>query len=442
MKDKWKHIFDQGVCPELSDLQAYQNGRLSHKKMYLLERHVLDCEICQDILSGLQLLPNSGSLKNAESDISKRIALLLEQDEKRFWNVNLIWKMALTALFALLIGIGYLFYNGLPKREHSIAINTFSKTVKNKNNDTIQTIKSPLLGKQLHANKLYANQINNAAPAHKTINVERIKDSVVLNESSIICVQEPSIQCERDTLPNSGKGLTINSQNEVINNNAGAITPVLSATSQVRNMVSTELIQQKNPSHSGMITISGFIKDAATNEPLMGADVVIKGTSKGVVTDEHGYFKMQVNDSTAKIEISFVGYKTVERPVGREDIIDIAMNAEQANMQEVVVIGYGSQKKSNSITSATGKSSKGSNAKNSLFVQKDSLNWSKQQFYYFHQANNFIDMKWQVKAINALDSLKQITIDKKELKKLDAIIQYVEKANYRKAKSLLGKLNQ
>jgi outer membrane receptor protein involved in Fe transport len=84
---------------------------------------------------------------------------------------------------------------------------------------------------------------------------------------------------------------------------------------------------------------------ADNGEPLVGASVVVKGTTNGTITDLDGNFSMSVPDGKAILVISFVGYNAQEIVVGSQSEINIKLT-ESGALSEVVVIGYGTQKKS------------------------------------------------------------------------------------------------
>lgn len=81
--------------------------------------------------------------------------------------------------------------------------------------------------------------------------------------------------------------------------------------------------------------------------PIAGVSVVVKGRTVGVVTDGTGSFTITVPDEQTTLVFSYVGYASVERIVGRDRNILITMAADNQSLEEVVVVGYGSQKKVN-----------------------------------------------------------------------------------------------
>lgn len=90
--------------------------------------------------------------------------------------------------------------------------------------------------------------------------------------------------------------------------------------------------------------VEGKIVDEK-GEPVIGANVVIKGTTMGIVTDIDGHFSLQVPSANSTLSVSYLGYKTIEIKAtpGKLMVITLRENTEQ--LEEVVVVGYGVQKK-------------------------------------------------------------------------------------------------
>ena len=94
------------------------------------------------------------------------------------------------------------------------------------------------------------------------------------------------------------------------------------------------------------IPINGTVTDDF-GDPLPGANVVIKGTSVGQVTDANGRYTINVPNENAVLQFSFVGYTPQEVEVGMRRSVDIEMQPDTRQLEEVVVVGYGTQKKVN-----------------------------------------------------------------------------------------------
>lgn len=90
----------------------------------------------------------------------------------------------------------------------------------------------------------------------------------------------------------------------------------------------------------------GKVIDATTNEPLIGVSIQEKGTTNGVITDIDGNFNIQAS-TEAVLVFSYIGYTTVEKKAAECNGITIKLAEDSEMLQEVVVVGYGVQKKVN-----------------------------------------------------------------------------------------------
>ena len=107
-------------------------------------------------------------------------------------------------------------------------------------------------------------------------------------------------------------------------------------------------------SHTDFVRdISGIVTDAETDEPIIGATVMVKGTSTGTVTDIDGAFSLTAPDTATTLVVSFIGYARQEVPINGQTEFSIALSTDVESLAEVVVVGYGTQRKSD-VTGAIG----------------------------------------------------------------------------------------
>lgn len=90
--------------------------------------------------------------------------------------------------------------------------------------------------------------------------------------------------------------------------------------------------------------ISGSVRDE-NNQPLPGASVVEKGTTNGTTTDANGRYTLNVGNDNAVIVFSFIGYTSQEVQVAGRTVIEVSLSPGMQSLDEVVVIGYGTQRK-------------------------------------------------------------------------------------------------
>jgi len=93
------------------------------------------------------------------------------------------------------------------------------------------------------------------------------------------------------------------------------------------------------------LTITGKVTDSKTGDVMPGVNILVKGTTMGVLTDAGGNFSITVSDPNTVLIISFIGYTTLEIPVSGRASIDIKLEPVITELEEVVVIGYGTMKK-------------------------------------------------------------------------------------------------
>ena len=93
------------------------------------------------------------------------------------------------------------------------------------------------------------------------------------------------------------------------------------------------------------ITVTGTVTDAATGESIVGASVVLKGsTTQWAMTDDMGQYSLTV-PSNGVLEFTFLGYTTQEVPVNGRSTVDVALTPEATTLDDVIVVAYGTQKK-------------------------------------------------------------------------------------------------
>jgi len=91
--------------------------------------------------------------------------------------------------------------------------------------------------------------------------------------------------------------------------------------------------------------ITGVVRSGDDKSPIPGVSVLVKGTKTGTSTDANGAFKLNVSDG-AVLVISSVGYLNQEVSVGNKTVVEVNLQADNTSLSEVVVVGYGTQKKS------------------------------------------------------------------------------------------------
>lgn len=105
-------------------------------------------------------------------------------------------------------------------------------------------------------------------------------------------------------------------------------------------------------------TVSGTIIEAATNTPMIGVNVIEKGTTNGTISDFDGKFNLKISNPEAIIEVRYLGYATQEILVAGQNNLNINMIQDAEALEEVVVVGYGTVKKTDLTGAVNSLSSK------------------------------------------------------------------------------------
>lgn len=95
--------------------------------------------------------------------------------------------------------------------------------------------------------------------------------------------------------------------------------------------------------------ITGTVTFADDGNPLPGVNVVIKGTTTGVITDLNGTYSIEVPEGSAVLSFSFVGMKTIEEQIGGRTTIDVLLESDALNLDEIVVTALGVERSKKSF---------------------------------------------------------------------------------------------
>jgi TonB-linked SusC/RagA family outer membrane protein len=136
------------------------------------------------------------------------------------------------------------------------------------------------------------------------------------------------------------KKITVLVNNKDIND---ALSSIFAGTSVGYRVLENNFVVLSLAEMLQQITITGTVTD--NGEPMPGVNVLVKGTLTGTVTDVNGKYTIQAPDRNAVLVYSFIGYTTAEKTVGDQTTIDVALAEDTKQIEEVVVVAYGTQRK-------------------------------------------------------------------------------------------------
>ncbi|MEN1783618.1 MAG: SusC/RagA family TonB-linked outer membrane protein [Bacteroidota bacterium] len=138
---------------------------------------------------------------------------------------------------------------------------------------------------------------------------------------------------------------------------------------KISNPLSTPSAQKIELATLPQLSVSGTVLDASSGIPMLGVVILEKGTTNGTTTDFDGNYTISVSRSDATLEFSYVGFVKQEIKVNGRTTLNVSLLVDVVKMDEVVVMGYGTQKKSNVIGSIASLKSEDLNFKSAVSVE-------------------------------------------------------------------------
>lgn len=171
--------------------------------------------------------------------------------------------------------------------------------------------------------------------------IEEVSEYYFLfNQKLIDVARKVNIAAENEPIKNILSEIFADDISFIVSDRQIILTPTQGATAL------EVLLQQQ--------TVTGKITDSATGEAMPGVNIVVKGTSLGTISDASGNYSITVTDPNTVLLFSFIGYISQEVPWERRSNINVSLVSEVQQLEEVVVIGYGTMRKS-SITASISK---------------------------------------------------------------------------------------
>lgn len=176
-----------------------------------------------------------------------------------------------------------------------------------------------------------------------------LKNATVQNFIKEIEDQTGYLFLYQDEVINRNQRITIEANNETLENVLKIFEKQVSVVAEItENQIVLKKAPEtlRKPAQQPDRTITGLVTEQS-GEPLPGVSVVVKGTTVGTVTNADGQFSLVLPSNAETLVFSFVGMRAQEIPIGNRTTISIIMEEETIGMEEVVVVGYGTQKKAN-----------------------------------------------------------------------------------------------
>lgn len=293
---------------DIALIKKYLSGALNPREMYELERRAQQDPLLMDLMEGMA----KGPLATHETNLNTIDALIKQrvQPNRSPRKLGPVWIAAASLVFAVL-AIGFWLINKPQEKE------------------------------------LIANQVNKAVLKDTAAPVI-LSDTVPLVATAPRSVPAPSIQ---KRIPTKRKKMASNVVKQAARP-APAKADTLTAIPADNLLAETSAgihldTGEKMTAHT--TSVAGTVIDEETRARLPGVVVRALGLNRATTTDDQGRFSLDIPKEKDRVEVSYIGYEKRNVLVGSNDSVQIAMVPDHAALDEVVVVGYGNQTKSNRI---------------------------------------------------------------------------------------------
>lgn len=180
----------------------------------------------------------------------------------------------------------------------------------------------------------------------------KLKDATVQQAIQSLQQQGYSISVKLSDV-NMDAAVSIDAKDEELSNVLGKIFAGQNVTTTVdgKSIIVTKR-EAVASAPASAVTVTGQVKDSAGN-PLIGVTVWVEGTTNGTTTDMNGNYSISAK-SNQNLGFSYIGYTDVLEAVGRRSVVDVVLKEAATSMDEVVVVGYGTQSR-RTLTTAVSK---------------------------------------------------------------------------------------
>ncbi len=302
-----------------ADFSNYHQGKMSPAEMHALEKAALEDPFLADALDGYAITQTTD---NDLLALKKRLSAS-NHNSKVFSGSTFIYStwFRIAALLIVILGIGYFYYDKYDGNETSLAKN------KNAATDTLQIAEAktePLAPLTETTTLTEKNPITEKDEKNSKENIER-----PINNSGI--------DDEKQTI--TGKEIT-----------TAVVPPSENVRLESENRRLAPITKQQNDiqNYSRYYTQQGNVTDLKGG-PLQNVTIKDKNTNNGTITDYNGKFTLKTADSNAFVSVGSVGYQSREVLLRNNKLQKITLEREDANLQEVVVVGMNSKRKKNEV---------------------------------------------------------------------------------------------
>ena len=337
-------------------IRKYLNGELDSGAMHQFEKRAQDDPFLMDALEGYE--SNAANQQANLDELGNRLQQRITAKQRRIIPYRLI---AIAASVLIVFTVGWLWLS----KDHQQTLQTNAKIAKPavKHALTPPTVADTAINNQIAANTPHSPEKLSKKTARTTPLREIIIAHKKAEADNMIASAEPAAAkadtVAEDTTPlnemvvmnyNASKKKDVKGNVQVAETDKQKTIPPANTEqalqSKVAGVTTTPAESPFSARQSSKIVLQGRIVDKTDGMALPGVSVRVPGTSFGAVTDNNGKFSIPVDSNKSNIVIAYIGYNTLKiNTRNRDSLKTIGLEPNHSSLNEVVVVGYGSQKK-------------------------------------------------------------------------------------------------
>lgn len=361
--DKHHILWPEGDHPSLELLRQYQQGDLPAALHHQLERHLLGCELCADVLEGMEIA-DAGKTGAAVADINQRVQAQTQQRRKKAAPVY--WQSAAAILILVASAVLVLYYNY--KEQQPLPEMAKTETLSDEELPKVATA-SPAAPAAVDTQSAEVSEksIAAATPVRKytspvvKADAEEVSDlefnldgavaEETVSEDEALEIGHLADKGEATTKKSSSQDYATITESKPLASPAPALAPESTDVSKALAGKAAG-ISIRGVSTARHITnyaanqkqITGQVV-SEEGQPLPGVAVLLKDKAVGTVTDAKGNYSLPLPEGEQTLLFSFIGFETAEKTLAKNDTsADVTLSPDQHALSEVVVTGYGVQR--------------------------------------------------------------------------------------------------
>jgi hypothetical protein len=343
------HLWERGDHPSVELLEQYHGGTLPEALHHQLERHLLDCDQCSDVLEGLAV-SDATQTESDVRDINRRITAKSRRNERKPLPLYLTdWKVAAALALMLLSTVVVFYYNyqqvserqGIAAQQEQAIQEAMTQreewapaapaTVADAKPDTVRP------------GAIAAVTKPRALPTPRTRTSPAVREAGAIQADAL---EEVEVEIDVADLTESMPEKVIPAQPAKLAEVTAPPPPLHNTLLPESTPVAKALqgrvagVQVQRSKELGHNQVQGQVVDE-DGTPLPGVSIVVKGTTQGVATDAQGNFVLTLPDDKATLVFRYIGYQTREKIIAANSSpITMDLQVDNRALSEVVVTGY------------------------------------------------------------------------------------------------------